>query len=72
MAFAPDGQTLVSGGGDAAGPAVGRQLRRGAHGTLLGHFGRVTAVAFSPDGKTLATAGDDRTVKLWVVVWEKR
>ena len=71
VAFAPDGQTVVTGGGDALVKLW--DANSGEERTsLLGHSGRVTAVAFSPDGKTLASAGDDRTVKLWVVVWEKR
>jgi sugar lactone lactonase YvrE len=70
LAFAPDGQTLVTGGGDSVlklwDANTGQERQE-----LPGHTSRVNAVAFSPDGKTLASAGDDRTVKLWSVIWEK-
>lgn len=33
--------------------------------TLIGHTGRVNAVAWSPDGKQIASCGQDGFVKLW-------
>jgi WD40 repeat protein len=38
---------------------------RTEHLTLLGHQGRVTAVAFSTDGRRLVTAGNDGTARVW-------
>jgi WD40 repeat protein len=70
VAFAPDGQTLASGG--AAGPrdspgevnfwrvSDGAWLR-----TLTGHTSAVNSVAFTPDGQTLASASYDQTIRFW-------
>jgi WD40 repeat protein len=35
--------------------------------TLVGHKGRVLALAFSPDGRTLASGSDDKRVTFWDV-----
>jgi WD40 repeat protein len=64
IAFAPDGNTLASGGFDRAVKlwdiAAGRERA-----TLRGHAGWVAALAFSPEGRTLATGSYDLTIKLW-------
>ena len=85
LAFSPDGQILATGswggvtrlwdmatGSSSWGSTI--RLWDTATGTLqhslLGHTGRVSALAFSPDGQTLASGSWDGTVLLWdVAAW---
>ncbi|NJN67688.1 MAG: protein kinase, partial [Chloroflexaceae bacterium] len=64
VAFAPDGQTLVTGLGDTT-----IQVWQVRDGTLLRtldqHQGGVGSVAFSPDGQTFVSGGYDQTVRVW-------
>ncbi len=64
VAFAPDGQRVLTGSGDHTAKqwdaGTGWELV-----TLRGHTGSVSAVAFSPDGRRLLTRSGDLTPKLW-------
>jgi WD40 repeat protein len=69
VSFSPDGQTIVSGGGDSTvrlwdlqGNPIGEPLR--------GHKGDVLSVAFSPNGQMIVSGSHDKTVRLWRGGWK--
>jgi WD40 repeat protein/tRNA A-37 threonylcarbamoyl transferase component Bud32 len=67
LAFAPDGQRLVTGVTD--GMARVWDATRGQElFSLGGHQGQVTAVAFAPDGQWLVTGSMDGTARVWDAV----
>jgi hypothetical protein len=64
VAFAPDGQRLVTGGNDGTArvwdATSGQELS-----CLRGHRSQVMDVAFAPDGHWLVTGGMDGTARIW-------
>ncbi len=73
IAFSPDGQLLVAGGGTPPNADVSYGLNYllgwDSHSgkilfALTDHGSRVSNVGFSPDGKVLATGSDDGTLRL--------
>ena len=65
VAFSPDGDTIVSCGGNNIhlwDSQTNQRLK-----TLIGHTESVNNIAFSPDGETIVSASDDGTIRLWNV-----
>ena len=64
FAYSPDGNTIVSGGGDKTVRLWDAHTGGNIY-TLTGHTETVVAVAYSPDGNTIVSASRDKTVRLW-------
>ena len=65
VAFSPDGNTIVSCGGNNIhlwDSGTNQFLK-----TLIGHTESVNRVVFSPDGETIVSVSDDGTIRLWNV-----
>ena len=64
VAFAPDGETLASGGEDDS-VKIWHARNGECVRTLQGHTDSVKDVCYAPDGETLASASGDGSVKIW-------
>jgi WD40 repeat protein len=64
LGFAPDGQTMATGGFDQLVKVIDVASGNVRH-TLRGHSAPIAAVAFSPKEKTVASASADGSLRLW-------
>lgn len=70
VAFAPDGQVILTAGWDGA-VRLWEETTGEVRHVLEGPHSRITALALAPDGNTLATAGPDKVGKFGsVVLWD--
>ena len=65
VAFSPDGESLVSAGGDGAVKVWNSRTGKVIQTLENAHTDAVVSVVFHPDGKHLASRGTDRKVKVW-------
>ena len=71
IAFSPDGNTIVTGGGyytNDEGTVYLWHARTGKRKTIYKGHGYVSSVAFSPDSRTIAAGDWEDTVRLWHAV----
>ncbi|MXV74003.1 PQQ-binding-like beta-propeller repeat protein [Candidatus Poribacteria bacterium] len=71
LAFSPDGNTIVTGGGyytHDEGTVYLWHARTGKRKTIYKGPGYVSAVAFSPDGRTIAAGNWEDEIQLWHAV----
>jgi hypothetical protein len=62
-AFAPDGQSLISGG--SGGVLISYDLQGEVLGRFIGHESDVWAVTPSADGRLMVSGSADQTIRLW-------
>jgi WD40 repeat protein len=67
--FTPDGQTVISGGGN--GNLTSYDLKGKLIGKFIGHEGDVWAVTPSSDGRLLVSGSADQTIRLWNVATQE-
>jgi len=66
LTLTPDGQTVISGGGDGFLASYNPQTGKKIHG-FVGHTSDVLGVAASPDSRFLVSGSADQTVNLWEI-----
>lgn len=64
LAYSPDGERLISGGGDGTARIWSVSNGDTLH-VLRGHSGWVRGVAFADQGRRAVTAGSDGTLRVW-------